>query len=119
MPTMELYEEIRPGQVVRVHQAIKETTPKGEVKERIQVYEGLVLKRSHRKEVGATIIVYKKSGTVGVEKIFPLASPTIKKIEIVREFKVRRADISYAMDSTKRMTEKRTVGTKPAAKAKK
>lgn len=113
---MELYEDIRPGQVVRVHQAIKETTPKGEIKERIQVYEGLVLKRSHRKEVGATIIVYKKSGTVGVEKIFPLSSPTVKKIEIVRAFKVRRADISYAKDTNKRMKEKRGEVAKPAAK---
>ncbi len=104
---MELYAEIRPGQVVRVHQAIKETTPKGEIKERVQVFEGLVLKRSHRKEVGATIIVYKKSGTVGVEKIFPVASPTIKKIEIVRAHHVRRADISYAKTTTRKMKEKR------------
>ncbi|MCX6781321.1 MAG: 50S ribosomal protein L19 [Candidatus Magasanikbacteria bacterium] len=114
---MELYADIRPGQIVRVHQVIKETTPKGEIKERIQIYEGLVLKRSHRKEDGATIIVYKKSGTVGVEKIFPLKSPTIKTIEIVRAFQVRRADISYAKTATKKMKEKRTVSaTKPAAK---
>lgn len=111
---MELNPEIRAGQVVRVHQTIKETTPKGEVKERIQVFEGLVLKRSHRKEVGATIIVYKKSGTVGVEKIFPLASPTIKKIEVVRQFKVRRADISYTKNSNKKLKEKRAVTTKAA-----
>lgn len=115
---MELNPEIRAGQVVRVHQTIKETTPKGEVKERIQVFEGLVLKRAHRKEVGATITVFKKSGTVGVEKIFPLASPTIKKIEVVRQFKVRRADISYTMDSNKKLKEKRAVTTKPAAKKK-
>ncbi|OGH62319.1 MAG: hypothetical protein A2848_03515 [Candidatus Magasanikbacteria bacterium RIFCSPHIGHO2_01_FULL_50_8] len=104
---MELYADIRPGAVVRVHQAIKETTPKGEEKERVQVFEGLVLKRSHRKEVGATITVYKKSGTVGVEKIFPLALPTIKKIEVVRQFRVRRADISYAKGTNKRMKEQR------------
>jgi large subunit ribosomal protein L19 len=106
---MELYSDIRPGAVVRVHQAIKETTPKGEEKERVQVFEGLVLKRSHRKEVGATITVYKKSGTVGVEKIFPLALPTLKKIEVVRQFKVRRADISYTKSSNKKLKEKRAV----------
>ncbi len=104
---MELYANIQSGAVVRVHQVIKETTAKGEIKERIQVFEGLVLKRSHRKEIGATIIVYKKSGTVGVEKIFPLASPTIKKIEVVRVFKVHRADISFAKTSTRKMKEKR------------
>ena len=108
---MELYADIRPGAFVRVHQAIKETTPKGEVKERIQVYEGLVLKRSHRKEIGSTIIVYKKSGTVGVEKIFPLNSPTIKKIELVRQYKVARADISFAKNTNKRMKELRAPST--------
>ncbi len=106
---METYSDIRAGCVVRVHQAIKETTPKGEVKERIQIFEGLVLKRSHRKEIGATITVYKKSEGIGVEKIFPLALPTIKKIEVVRAFKTRRADISFAKTTTKRMREKRAV----------
>lgn len=104
---METYADIKPGAVVRVHQAIKETTPKGEEKERVQIFEGLVLKRSHRKEIGATITVYKKSGTVGVEKIFPLSLPTIKKIEVVRAYKVRRADISFAKTSNKKMREKR------------
>lgn len=112
--TMELYQDIRAGQVVRVHQTIKETTPKGEIKERVQMFEGMVLKRSHRKEVGATIIVFKKSGTVGVEKIFPLASPTIKKIEVVRQFKVRKADISYTKFSNKKLKEKRAVSVKAA-----
>lgn len=111
---MELYPEIRAGQVVRVHQTIKETTPKGEIKERVQIFEGMVLKRSHRKEVGATITVYKKSGTVGVEKIFPVASPTVKKIEIVRQFKVRKADISYTTSSNKKLKEKRAVSVKAA-----
>ncbi len=106
---MELYEDIRAGVLVRVHQVIKETTPKGEIKERVQVFEGLVLKRSHRKEIGATIQVYKKSGTVGVEKIFPLASPTIKKIEVVRSYKVARADISFMKTSNKKLKEKRVV----------
>ncbi len=114
---MELHPEIRPGAFIRVHQAIKETTPKGEVKERIQIFEGLVLKRSHRKEIGATIIVYKKSGTVGVEKIFPLNSPTIKKFEFVRQYKVARADISFAKDTHKKLKELRAPGTaKPKAK---
>lgn len=108
-PTMELYADIVPGTLVRVHQVIKETTPKGEIKERVQVFEGLVLKRSHRKEVGATIIVYKKSGTVGVEKIFPVSSPTIKKIELVRSYKVRQADISYTKTSNRKLKEKRKI----------
>lgn len=102
---MELYPDVKPGAVVRVHQAIKETDSKGKEKERIQIFEGLVLKRSHRKEIGATIIVFKKSDGIGVEKIFPLALPTIKKIEVVRQFAVRRADISFAKTSTKKLKE--------------
>lgn len=106
---MEIYADVKPGCVVRVHQAIKETTPKGEVKERVQVFEGLVLKRSHRKEIGATIIVFKKSDGIGVEKIFPLSLPTIKKIEVVRAFKTRRADISFTKNSNKKLREKKSV----------
>lgn len=106
---MELHNEVKPGCVVRVHQTIKETTPKGEVKERVQIFEGLVLKRSHRKEIGATITVYKKSDGIGVEKIFPLALPTIKKIEVVRAFKTRRADISFMKGTNKKLREKKAV----------
>ncbi len=82
--------DIRPGNTVRVSQQIKE----GE-KERIQDFEGLVIARKHNKEIGATITVRREISGIGVERIFPLYSPTIKKIEILKQGKVRRAKLYY------------------------
>lgn len=82
--------EFRAGDTVKVHVRIKE----GE-KERIQVFEGLVIYRHGKEGISATFIVRKMSSGVGVEKIFPLHSPMIAKIEVVRLGKVRRAKLSY------------------------
>lgn len=82
--------DIRSGDTVRVHQKIKEKD-----KERIQIFEGLVIARKHGKEAGATITVRKVVSGVGVEKILPLHSPVIEKIEIVKRSKVRRAKLYY------------------------
>lgn len=90
-----LYPEVVPGVEVRVHQTIKDVNPKGEEKERIQVFEGMVLARKHGSETGATITVRKVSGGVGVEKIFPLNMPSIAKIEVKRKFRVRRAKLGF------------------------
>jgi large subunit ribosomal protein L19 len=78
------------GDTVRVHQKIED---KG--KTRVQVFEGLVLARKHGNEAGATFTVRKVVGGVGVEKVFPLYSPKIDKIEIVKRSKVRRAKLYY------------------------
>lgn len=78
------------GDTVRVFQKVEE---KG--KTRLQVFEGLVLARKHGNEPGATFTVRKVSSGVGVEKIFPLYSPMIDKIEIVRRSKVRRAKLYF------------------------
>jgi len=90
---------IRPGDTIKVFQTLKETTSKGEKKERIQIFEGLVLCHKHGKETGATVTVRKIVDGVGVEKIFPIHSPIIKKIEILSHGKVRRAKLYYLRGS--------------------
>ena len=87
--------ELKPGMTVRVHQKIKELTLKGEEKERIQYFEGMIIARKHGKEKGATITVRKVSDGIGVEKIFPLNLPTITKIEIKKQAKVKRAKLYF------------------------
>lgn len=93
--------DIRPGDTVRIYQKIKETPKKGktstgrEDKERIQVFEGVVLARKHGKGISATITVRKVVSGIGVERVFPIHSPLIEKIEILKRAKVRRAKLYY------------------------
>lgn len=98
--------EIKPGYLVRVHQKIKETDAKGKIKERIQVFEGIVIARRGGKTPGATFTVRKIAADgVGVEKIFPLYLPSIEKIEVVKKYKVRRAKLYYLRDYQKKLKE--------------
>ncbi len=96
---------IQPGQVVRIHERLKEITPKGEEKERIQIFEGMVLARRGGIGPSANIIVRKSSFGVGVEKIFPLHLPTISDIEIVKRFKTRRAKLYFLRHNPKKLKE--------------
>ena len=89
---------IKAGDTVRVHQKIKDD--KG--KTRLQVFEGLVLARKHGNEPGATFTVRKVVDGIGVEKIFPLYSPLIDKIEIVKRSQVRRAKLYYIREKVAR-----------------
>lgn len=88
---------LRAGDTVRVHQKIQD---KG--KTRIQIFEGLVLARKHGDEPGATFTVRKVASGVGVEKIFPLYSPLIDKLEIVKRAKVRRSKLYYIREKVAR-----------------
>ncbi|RYL95361.1 50S ribosomal protein L19 [Sporolactobacillus sp. THM7-4] len=81
--------EFRPGDTVKVHVKIIEGSH-----ERIQVFEGVVIKR-HGGGISATFTVRKISYGVGVERTFPVNSPKIDKIEVVRHGKVRRAKLYY------------------------
>jgi len=85
--------QLRAGDRVRVHQKIKEGA-----KERIQVFEGLVIKTNHGRGINGTFTVRRISLGVGVEKTFPLHLPSIVKIEKVRSAKVRRAKLFYVRD---------------------
>ncbi|MBI5645206.1 50S ribosomal protein L19 [Candidatus Kaiserbacteria bacterium] len=89
--------DLRAGDTVRVHQKIEE---KG--KTRLQVFEGLVLARKHGTEAGGTFTVRRVSSGVGVERIFPIYSPMIDKIEIVKRARVRRAKLYYIRDKVAR-----------------
>ena len=80
---------MRPGDTVRVHVKVRE----GE-KERVQVFEGLVIGQ-HRGGVRATFTVRKVTFGQGVERIFPLHSPMIEKVEVVRSARVRRAKLYF------------------------
>ncbi len=89
--------DLRSGDTVRVHQKIEE---KG--KTRIQTFEGLVLARKHGTEAGGTFTVRRVSSGVGVEKVFPLYSPMIDKIEIVKRATMRRAKLYFLRDKVAR-----------------
>lgn len=88
--------DIRAGDTIRVTQKIKEKDKKtGKQKTRIQAFEGLCLAVKHGKEAGATFTVRKVASGVGVERIFPLYSPMIEKIEVTKRSKVRRAKLYH------------------------
>ncbi|PIT90731.1 MAG: 50S ribosomal protein L19 [Candidatus Komeilibacteria bacterium CG10_big_fil_rev_8_21_14_0_10_41_13] len=102
------YPEVKAGMTIKVHQKIKEKNPKGEEKERIQIFEGIVLSRKHGKESGATITVRKVSEGIGVEKVFPVYSPNVAKIEIVKTAKVKQSKLGYLRTYKKKLKEKKT-----------
>ena len=82
--------EINTGDTVKVSQKYTDKD-----KEKIQIFEGMVIAKKHNKEMGATITVRKIASGIGVEKIFPIHSPMIAKIEVVKSRKVRRAKLYY------------------------
>lgn len=83
------------GDRVRVWQRIQEGG-----KSRLQAFEGLVISRKHGRESGATFTVRKVSGGVGVERIFPLYSPSVEKIELVSRSKARKSKIYYVREKS-------------------
>ena len=82
--------DLRAGDTVKIHQKIKEGD-----KTRTQVFEGLVIARKHGREAGATFTVRKIAEGVGVERIFPLYSPIVEKIEVLKRSKVRQSKLYY------------------------
>ena len=87
--------DIKTGMEVEVYQILKEGT-----KERIQRFKGIVIKTAGKSELENTITVRRKIGAFGVEKVFAVHSSTIQKIEILRQFKVRRKSIKFIRELT-------------------
>lgn len=94
---------LKPGFTVRVWQKV----PDKGGKFRLQAYEGLIIACKHGNEAGATFTVRRVASGVGMEKIFPLYSPMIDKIEILREVKVRRSKLYYIREKAAREIRRR------------
>jgi len=94
--------DLRAGDTVRVWVKVVE---KG--KTRLQAFEGIVLARKHGSEPGATFTVRKTASGVGVERIFPLYSPNIDKIELVKRSKVRRSKLYYIREKAAKEIRKK------------
>ena len=94
--------DFKAGDTVRVWSKIQE---KG--KTRLQAFEGLVLSRKHGTESGATFTIRKVASGVGVERIFPLFSPNVDKIEILRKSKTRRSKLYYIRTKAVKEVKKR------------
>ncbi|MFA5838685.1 MAG: 50S ribosomal protein L19 [Candidatus Paceibacterota bacterium] len=92
---------IKAGDTIRVWQKIQE---KGKI--RLQAFEGIVLARKHGSEAGATFTVRRIVDGIGVEKIFPLYSPVIDKIEIVKRVRTRRAKLYYIREKVAKEIKK-------------
>ena len=97
------YPELRPGVTVKVRQKIKDGA-----KTRLQTFEGIIIARKHGSGPSATITVRKVSDGIGVERIFPILSPTVEKFEVVRISKVRRAKLYYLRTKSARETRRKT-----------
>lgn len=94
--------EINPGDTVRVYQKIKEGD-----KERVAQFDGLLIARKHGRGNSATFTVRKVVDGIGVERIFPLHSPVITKIDVLRHSKVRRAKLYYIREKAAREVRKK------------
>jgi large subunit ribosomal protein L19 len=94
--------DIRSGDTVRVWQKIKEGD-----KTRLQAFEGIIIAKKHGAESGATFTVRRLSGGFGVERVFPLYSPNIEKIELVRRSKTRRAKLYHIREKAAKEIRKK------------
>ena len=94
MPELVGLTQLQAGQTVRLHERIKDVSPKGEVRERIQVFEGIILALGG-KGISRTLTIHKVSDGIGVEKIYPINSPVVAKIELLKTAKVRQAKLGF------------------------
>lgn len=97
--------EITTGQMLRIHEKIVDVGAKGEKRERVQIFEGLVL-AARGAGLSKTFTIRKESKGFGVEKIFPVTTPSIVKIELVKTYIVRRARLNFIRDFARKLKER-------------
>lgn len=102
---------VRPGNTVRVWQKIKEGN-----KTRLQAFEGLIIAHKHGEEPGATFTVRRIIEGIGCERIFPLFSPNIEKVDLVKKARARRAKLYYVREKAAREIGKKMKQLKTEAK---
>jgi len=96
--------KLKSGMTVRVHEKIKDIDAKGKERTRVQIFEGIILAVKKPNTASGTILVRKISHAgVGVEKIFPIQSPLIDKIEIVKQIRARRSKLYFLRNYKKRL----------------
>lgn len=101
--TEEILAKIKPGAMIRVSELIKEGD-----KERISNFKGIVIARKHGKETGATFTVRATLSGVGVEKVYPINSPLISKVEIISSpKKVKRAKLYFLRKVSKKVSRQK------------
>lgn len=99
-------EDINPGMTIRVHERIVDVTPKGDKRERTQVFEGIIIGISGAGNKKTMTVRKISKGGFAVEKIFPLASPNVQKIEVVKVARTRRAKLTYLRNLKRRFKKK-------------
>ena len=101
--------ELKSGMTVKVHEKIKDLDAKGKERTRVQVFDGFILAVKKANTPSGTILVLKISHAgVGVEKIFPIHSPLVDKIEVLKSIKARRSKLYFLRDYKKRLKTKKS-----------
>jgi large subunit ribosomal protein L19 len=95
---------VETGMVVRIHEKIQDVNAKGEPRERIQIFEGLVTATRGAGD-SKSFVVRKESNGFGVEKIFPVSSPVLSKIEVVKRYKVRKRKLNFIKNFARALRE--------------
>lgn len=98
------FSELKSGMTIRLHERISDVSPKGEKRERTQVFEGIILNIRGSQD-SRSMTIRKVSNGVGVEKIFPLSSPNLVKVEVVKVAKTRRGNLSFIAGFRRKLKE--------------